>query len=106
MVGVCQTVRINSGVTITLYLPSLTSTATYYAFISIMCLGLPAALTVPRPDKVIRGDGSRVVMHRTRSLKREIIGLGRVMKLKSFLILFPYLVYWVCIPRRRRNRAD
>ncbi|TQB74920.1 hypothetical protein MPDQ_003951 [Monascus purpureus] len=35
------------------------SDSTYYAFISIMCLGLPAALAVPRPDKVIRGDGSR-----------------------------------------------
>ena len=70
-------------------------TATYYAFISIMSLGLPAALTVPQPEQVIRSDGSKVVKHQYRSLSAEITGLWRIVKMKSFLFLLPFLIYWV-----------
>lgn len=60
-----------------------------------MALGLPAAVTIPRPNQVIRGDGSRVSAHRFQSWKEELAGLRRTLGLKSFHILFPFLIYWV-----------
>ncbi|KAJ5498940.1 hypothetical protein N7453_007991 [Penicillium expansum] len=59
-----------------------------------MALGLPAAVTIPRPNQVIRGDGSRVSAHRFQSWKEELAGLRRTLGLKSFHILFPFLIYW------------
>ncbi|KAL2218993.1 major facilitator superfamily domain-containing protein [Thermoascus aurantiacus ATCC 26904] len=70
------------------------SDATYFVFTSIMCLGLPAAATIPLPGQVIRKDGSRVVAHRFQSWGEELKGLKRVMSLKSFVLLLPFLVYW------------
>lgn len=60
-----------------------------------MCLGLPAAATIPLPGQVVRKDGSRVVAHRFQSWGEELKGLKRVMSLKSFVLLLPFLVYWV-----------
>ncbi|KGO41575.1 Major facilitator superfamily domain, general substrate transporter [Penicillium expansum] len=70
------------------------SDSTFFVFISIMALGLPAAVTIPRPNQVIRGDGSRVSAHRFQSWKEELAGLRRTLGLKSFHILFPFLIYW------------
>ena len=71
--------------------------ATYFVFISIMALGLPAAMTIPQPHQVVRGDGSRVSAHRFQSWKRELAGLRRTLGLKSFHILLPFLIYWVSL---------
>ncbi|KAJ5877799.1 hypothetical protein N7455_001264 [Penicillium solitum] len=70
------------------------SDSTYFVFISIMALGLPAAVTIPQPHQVVRGDGSRVGAHRFQSWKMELAGLRRTLGLKSFHILLPFLIYW------------
>ncbi|KAJ5895278.1 hypothetical protein N7495_006969 [Penicillium taxi] len=70
------------------------SDATYYVFITIMTLGLPAAITIPQPHQVIRGDGSRVSAHRFKSWKDELAGLRQILKSKTFLIFCPFLIYW------------
>ncbi|CAI7644290.1 unnamed protein product [Penicillium crustosum] len=70
------------------------SDSTYFVFISIMALGLPAAMTIPQPHQVVRGDGSRVSAHRFQSWKGELAGLRQTLGLKSFHILLPFLIYW------------
>lgn len=62
-----------------------------------MALGLPAAVTIPQPHQVVRGDGSRVGAHRFQSWKMELAGLRRTLGLKSFHILLPFLIYWVSL---------
>ncbi|KAH8699120.1 major facilitator superfamily domain-containing protein, partial [Talaromyces proteolyticus] len=70
------------------------SDATFFGITSIMCLGLPAALTVPRhPQKVIRTDGSRVRPHKFLSWKEEIRGFTEIITRKEFLLLVPYFIY-------------
>ncbi|EED17188.1 conserved hypothetical protein [Talaromyces stipitatus ATCC 10500] len=69
------------------------SDATYFAFISIMCLGLPLAATIPRPSRVKRSDGSRVVEHRFKSWNEELLSLKSVLSLKGFLLLVPFALY-------------
>ncbi|KIW10692.1 hypothetical protein PV08_11656 [Exophiala spinifera] len=69
------------------------SDATYFAFTSIMCLGLIPALTVPRPDQVVRKDGSHIAAHKFQSLQEEFIGLKRSLVSINFLLLLPYILY-------------
>ena len=61
-----------------------------------MTLGLPAAVTLPQPQEVIRKDGTRVVAHQFKSWGEEAVGLRRTLTLKSFIFLAPFLLYWVC----------
>lgn len=62
-----------------------------------MCLGLLPALTIPRPDQVIRSDRSRVIAHKFQSLREEFVGLKRTLTSTNFLLLFFYFVY--CVSR-------
>lgn len=74
-----------------------TTSATYFTFMSIMCLGFLPALTIPRPQQVIRNDGSHVAAHKFQSLREEFAGLKRTLTSTSFLFLLPYFLYCVCI---------
>lgn len=64
---------------------------------SLMCLGLPAALTIPRAEQVVRGDGSQVAAHKFQSLRQEFAGLKRTLTSTNFLLLLPYFLYCVGI---------
>ncbi|KAL2841589.1 major facilitator superfamily domain-containing protein [Aspergillus pseudoustus] len=70
------------------------SDATYFGFISIMCLGLPLAVTIPRPSQITRSDGSRVLEHRFKSWHEELVALKRVLSLRAFILLVPFLLYF------------
>ncbi|EHY59864.1 Notoamide biosynthesis cluster protein O' [Exophiala dermatitidis] len=69
------------------------SDATYFTFMSIMCLGLPAALTVPRPEQVVRSDGSKIASHKFQSLREEFRGLKKMLSSSNFLLLLPFFLY-------------
>ncbi|EXJ93161.1 hypothetical protein A1O3_01718 [Capronia epimyces CBS 606.96] len=69
------------------------SDATYFAFTSIMCLGLPVALTVPRATQIVRKDGSHVAAHQFQSLREEFAGLKRTLTSTNFLLLLPFFIY-------------
>ncbi|RAO69467.1 uncharacterized protein BHQ10_005479 [Talaromyces amestolkiae] len=69
------------------------SDATYFAFISIMCIGLPLAATIPRPSQIKRNDGTQVVEHRFKSWNEELSSLKSVLSLKSFVLLVPFALY-------------
>jgi hypothetical protein len=60
-----------------------------------MCLALPLAVTIPLPSQVRRSDGSRVVQHKFNSYQDEIKNLKKVLSLKEFLLIVPFLLYYV-----------
>lgn len=76
---------------------ALTVPATYFTFMSIMCLGLPAALTVPRPEQVVRSDGSKIASHKFQSLREEFRGLKKMLSSSNFLLLLPFFLYCVSL---------
>ncbi|RPD63304.1 MFS general substrate transporter [Lentinus tigrinus ALCF2SS1-6] len=70
------------------------SDATYYAFITIMCLALPAAFFVSPPEKVRRTDGTPVKIQPFASWKQEARSWWACLSDKRILILLPYLFYY------------
>ncbi|OBT68799.1 hypothetical protein VE03_02120 [Pseudogymnoascus sp. 23342-1-I1] len=66
---------------------------TYIAFIVLMFGGAVLALFLCNADKVIRSDGSRVVLMKNPSWKSEFIGLGNTIVSDPYiLLLFP--MFW------------
>jgi hypothetical protein len=66
------------------------SSATYIAFICLMVCGALLAPNLVRADKVIRKDGSRVIVQQHPTWKTEFIGLWKCLKTDTFiLLLFP-----------------
>lgn len=66
---------------------------TYIAFIVLMGFGAFLALLLVNADKVIRHDGSRVILKKNPSLKSEIIGLWDTLRFNPYvLLLFP--MFW------------
>ncbi|CRG88311.1 UNC93-like protein C922,05c [Talaromyces islandicus] len=70
------------------------SNATYFTFTSIMCLALPLAATIPLPSQVRRSDGSRVIQHKFNSYQDEVKNLKKVLSLKVFFLIVPFLIYY------------
>ncbi|BGP44377.1 hypothetical protein JCM10450v2_000188 [Rhodotorula kratochvilovae] len=70
------------------------SDATYYAFITIMCLALPVAFLLPSPDKIERSDGTKVQLHAFRSWSEEVRGLWQTLSDRRVWILLPFLFYY------------
>ncbi|KAK3186322.1 hypothetical protein K4F52_004860 [Lecanicillium sp. MT-2017a] len=65
---------------------------TYLIFIALQCVAAPVALLLSRPEKVQRGDGSKVVVQSEKSFSAELKALWNVSKRKDILILLP--VFW------------
>ncbi|KAF4822725.1 UNC93-like protein [Colletotrichum siamense] len=67
--------------------------STYLVLIALQCLGLPLALLVSPPEKVIRRDGRRVA---DPAQKKAVMGEFRkwwgLMKKKEFFLLIPILI--------------
>lgn len=67
--------------------------STYLILIALQCLGLPLAFLVSSPQKVIRGDGTRLPDPTTgKSVRREFGKLFRLLKTKRVYLLIPILV--------------
>lgn len=65
---------------------------TYLVFVALQCLSVPMALLLSPPEKVVRGDGTRVVIRAERSFRAEMRALWRVSRRRDVLLLLP--VFW------------
>ncbi|KXT06750.1 hypothetical protein AC579_10473 [Pseudocercospora musae] len=65
---------------------------TYLVFIALQCLSVPLALALSPPEKVQRGDGSKVIVRSESSFKAEFKKLWQVSKRKDILLLLP--IFW------------
>ncbi|PLN81276.1 major facilitator superfamily domain-containing protein [Aspergillus taichungensis] len=69
------------------------SDGTYIGFIVLMFCGAILALTLCDADKIVRRDGSRVILKKNPSWKTEIIGLWTTIRSEPYIILlFP--MFW------------
>lgn len=66
---------------------------TYLVLISLQCLGLPLALLVSSPEKIVRSDGSKVSNPtKSKAVLTEFRKLWVVLKQKHILLILPVLV--------------
>ncbi|KPM38684.1 hypothetical protein AK830_g7882 [Neonectria ditissima] len=66
---------------------------TYLVLIGLQCLGLPLALLISPPEKVIRPDGSKLPHTKTnKSIKDQFKKWFALLKRKQFYLLVPILV--------------
>lgn len=69
------------------------SYTTYFILIALQCLGLPLALLVSSPHKVVRSDGERLVDPTKK--KKTLVELRKtwaLLKRKEVLLLIPILI--------------
>lgn len=69
------------------------SSETYIVLMTIMCLGLPFALSVSRPSKVQRYDGRKVELVKAASLAKEYRNLLKLLNTTTVLALLPITIY-------------
>lgn len=67
---------------------------TYLAFIGLQCIGLPAALLLSPPEKVIRSDGTRppAVNRKEVTVKSELRALWQAVRRPHMLLLIPVFI--------------
>ncbi|KAI0687507.1 major facilitator superfamily domain-containing protein [Earliella scabrosa] len=65
---------------------------TYLVFIALQCLSVPLALLLSPPEKVVRSDGSKVVIRAEKSFRAELRALREASMRKDILLLLP--VFW------------
>lgn len=69
------------------------SYTTYFILISLQCLGLPLALLVSPPHKVVREDGERLAdPTKNKKTMVELRKIWVLLKRKEVLLLIPILV--------------
>ncbi|KAL1588676.1 hypothetical protein WHR41_02613 [Cladosporium halotolerans] len=65
---------------------------TYLVFIALQCLSVPIALALSPPEKVQRGDGSKVIVRAEKNFKAEFVALGKASMQRNVLLLLP--IFW------------
>jgi MFS family permease len=91
--GACMGALILLGQNINVTTNSTVTDGTYIAFIILMFLGALVALLLCDAQKVIRSDGSRVILKKNPSWKSEFIGLWETVQQEPFVVLlFP--MFW------------
>lgn len=65
------------------------SLETYGVFIALQCLGPLVALTLSRPEKVQRKDGTKVVLNLEGSVKSELKAVGKLLCRREVALLLP-----------------
>jgi hypothetical protein len=69
------------------------SYTTYLVLIALQCLGLPLALLVSSPEKVIRADGRRLPdPTKNKAIMGEVHRLWALLKKKQMYLLIPVLI--------------
>ncbi|KAI2794491.1 UNC93-like protein [Penicillium oxalicum] len=92
-VGACLGSLIPLGQNHSVKTNSTVTDGTYIAFIVLMFAGACLALFICDADKVVRPDGSKVILMKSPSWKTEIYGLWETIKAEPFIILlFP--MFW------------
>lgn len=67
--------------------------STYLVLIALQCLGLPLALLISKPEKVIRPDGSRLEdPTKNKAVLKEFRKLIKLLRTKRVFLLIPILV--------------
>ncbi|KAB2577785.1 duf895 domain membrane protein [Lasiodiplodia theobromae] len=67
--------------------------STYLILIGLQCLGLPLALLVSPPEKIIHRDGRKVQNHpKNKAVTKEFHKWWALLKMKQFYLLIPMLV--------------
>ncbi|KAH6657168.1 major facilitator superfamily domain-containing protein [Truncatella angustata] len=69
------------------------TTETYVAFVIIECLALPFAFLISPLEKVVRSDGTRILVSESLSTKREFKQIGRTMT-SSLILLSAFWALW------------
>ncbi|KAL1628702.1 hypothetical protein SLS56_005694 [Neofusicoccum ribis] len=67
--------------------------ATYLVLIALQCCGLPLALALSLPAKVVRDDGTRVVILKQTSWRAEARAIAKLVRTKRILLLIPVFVF-------------
>ncbi|GME42573.1 putative duf895 domain membrane protein [Neofusicoccum parvum] len=67
--------------------------ATYLVLIALQCCGLPLALALSPPAKVVRDDGTRVVILKQTSWRAEARAIAKLVRTKRILLLIPVFVF-------------
>ncbi|KAJ5287437.1 hypothetical protein N7478_003123 [Penicillium angulare] len=92
-VGACIGALIPLGQNIHVTTQKNVNDGTYIAFIVLMAFGAFLALFICDADKVVRPDGSRVILMKSPTWKTEIIGLWETISSQPYIImLFP--MFW------------
>ncbi|PKY06727.1 MFS general substrate transporter [Aspergillus campestris IBT 28561] len=65
---------------------------TYLIFVALQCLAAPLAIFLSPPEKAQRSDGSKVVVIREDSWRKEMRALWKLSRRKEVLLLLP--VFW------------
>lgn len=65
---------------------------TYLIFVALQVVAAPLALALSPPEKVQRGDGSKVLIQAEKTFKGEMRALFRASKRKDILLLLP--IFW------------
>ncbi|OAR00242.1 hypothetical protein LLEC1_05982 [Akanthomyces lecanii] len=65
---------------------------TYLIFIALQCVAAPVALLLTKPEKVQRGDGTKVIVDAEKSFKYEFLSLWKLCKRRDILLLLP--IFW------------
>lgn len=67
--------------------------STYLVLIALQCLGLPLALLVSPPHKVIKNDGSRLELaSKNKSIKQEFRNIWALFKRREMFLMVPILI--------------
>lgn len=69
----------------------MVSTQTYAVFIALQCLAPFVALTLSRPEKVQRHDGTRVVLNLRGSVRSELLAVWRLLCQRRVAMLLPMI---------------
>ncbi|XWX01283.1 hypothetical protein V2A60_009309 [Cordyceps javanica] len=65
---------------------------TYLIFIALQCVAAPIALFLTSPEKVQRGDGTKVIVDTDNSFRYEFRSLWKLTKRRDILLLLP--LFW------------
>lgn len=67
--------------------------ATYLVLIALQCCGLPLALALSPPEKVVRDDGTQVVILKQTSWRAEAKAIWKLVRTKRILLLIPVFIF-------------
>ncbi|CAL5869219.1 uncharacterized protein PFLUO_LOCUS3447 [Penicillium psychrofluorescens] len=92
-VGACVGALIPLGTNIHVKVAKTVTDGTYIAFIVLMAFGAVLALFICDADKIIRKDGTKVILMKNPSWKSEVIGMWQTVRSEPcVLLLFP--MFW------------
>ncbi|KAL0264776.1 hypothetical protein SLS55_000728 [Diplodia seriata] len=84
---------VNFGLNVRYATTGKVGSATYLVLIALQCCGLPLALALSPPHKVVRDDGTRVVILKQTNWRAEAKAIWRLVRAKRVLLLIPVFIF-------------